>query len=102
MSDIEKATAIRSYAESKAIVQAHEFVYDEEVLEGDDVMGRSVHLVIYAEGNPQYAQEMKKFLHTLAHGHLDSIEQDWEDERLVTRICVRAPLTSPFPADSEE
>jgi len=101
MSDIEKATAIESYAESKAIVQAHEFVYDEEVLEGN-VMGRSVHLVIYAEGNPEYAQGMKEFLHTLTYGELDFIEQHWEDEQLVTRICVRAPLPQLTPADSEE
>lgn len=93
---IEKATAMESFEETKAIVQVHEFVYDPEALDESVDFSHSIHLMIYGGNSESFAIAMKNFLHAAATGELDSIEQrfDKESDEYVTDICFRCKLES--------
>ena len=89
--EIKKATAMESFEETKAIVQVYEFVYDTEALGEDVDFTHSIHLLIYGGNNESFAKAMKNFLHAVATGGLDSIEQrfDRESDEYVTDISFR-------------
>ena len=94
--EIEKATAMESFEETEAIVQVHEFVYDTEALDESVDYSHSVHLMIYGGNSEAFAVAMKNFLHAVATGEIDSVEQrfDEESDEYVTDICFRCTLES--------
>ena len=94
--EVEKATAMETFEETKAIVQVHEFVYDSEMLDEGIDFDHSVHLVICGDDSDTFAIAMKKFLHAVVHGELDSVEQRFDEDgnQYVTNICFRSKLNA--------